>query len=790
MTAPRRPRRSLVFERWPRFALRHPWWVLAGVVVVLAGCAALWASTPHKYDDSFSVSGTESQALVDLLKQRFTQTAGDTAIVAVRAPAGLEEPETRGRVQSLVAGLSALPDVVAVSSPYQQPGDISPDGTIARITVQYSKQAFGLDHQSVRALMDLRKQTSSSEFQVEVGGAVASVDERQMATRSEIIGVVAAIVILLIAFGSVVAMGLPIITAVLALVSGLLLIGAATSLVKMPSFTPQFGAMIGLGAGIDYALLIVTRFRQGLARRLSVEDAIVKAAATAGRSVAFAGTTVVIALLSLWTIGLPPVAYSASAASLVVAISVLLALVTLPALLSLAGARIDRWRIPLLAGGAEESESGLGYRWSRAVQRLPILWLVLSLGILLLLAVPLLDMRLGVADAGNNPTTLTSRRSYDLLSTGFGPGFNGPILVGVRLDASGAVEQVEQLPAKIGETQGVAAVSPARFNEARTAALITVIPSTAPQSEETERLVHTLRRSVHAQVNGAGAQAYVGGPTAMFIDIGDRIQTRMPIFFATVIGLSFVLLMVVFRSILIPLKAAVMNLLSISAAYGVIVAVFQWGWLGELLGIQRQGPIESFMPMFLFAVLFGLSMDYEVFLISRIREEYRRTGNNAEAVARGLSATTRVITAAAAIMVAVFLSFALGHSRLMKEFGLGLAVAIFLDATLVRLVLVPSTMQLLGDANWWFPRWLDRILPRISLDLDEQEGAPEPLPGERVVEPAGAAIPRAVPSPAVEPPPPGLRWGRRSWLALAGVVLFALAFALSLWGRLRLAQKA
>jgi len=727
------PKRSFLFDRWPRFASRHPWYVIAGALVTVAGIAALYAMAGGRYVEGLNIPGAESQRLIDLLEERFPQTAGDPAFVVVHAPAGMDDPQVYSRVESLQTNLSELPDVVGALSPYGQPGAISPDGSIALIAVQYSKQSHELAQSSIDALLDLRKGYSESQFEVEVGGPVGGEAEHELSGSSELIGLTAAVVILLIAFGSVVAMGLPIVTALLALASGLLLVGVGASFVDMPGFTPQVGAMIGLGAGIDYALLIVTRYREGLARGLAVEDAIAKAAATAGRSVLFAGSTVVIALLGLWAVGIPFMSYLATAAALVVALSVAVAVIVLPAILKLAGRRIDRWRIPLLAASPHESETGFGYRLSRIIQRAPLPGLAVSLAILLLLAAPVLRLDLGVSDDGNRPESFTSRRAYDLLAQSFGPGFNGPILVGVRIDDPDAVGAVERLPSSLGQVEGVAGVSPVEFNEARTAATINVIPETAPQSQETEDLVHRLRRLVRQEAKVTGTEALVGGPTAVFIDLGDKIAASMPLFFVAVIGLSFVLLMAVFRSVLVPLKAAIMNLLSIGAAYGVLVAIFQWGWFAGVFGVEKTGPIETFVPIMLFALLFGLSMDYEVFLISRIREEYLKTRNNTEAVARGLSVTTRVISAAAAIMVAVFLSFTLMPARELKEFGVGAATAVFVDATLVRLILVPSLMQLLGDANWWFPRWLDRLVPKIGIDFGAEAA------GERVEE----AVPTA-----------------------------------------------
>lgn len=710
----------MLFDRWPRFASRHPWHVLAVALAVLVSFGALFALFGGRYGEGFNLPGTESQRLVDLLAERFPETAGGSATVVVHSPDGIGLQQ--GRVDELVSALQLLPDVFGVSPPSAQASAVSGDGTIARINVGYAKQAFDLDRSSVDALLDLVEEHSIPGFQVEVGGQVVRASEQEPPGSAELIGLAAAVIILLFAFGSLFAAGVPILTALLALASGFFVIGTGASIFDMAAFTPQFAAMIGIGVGIDYSLLIVTRYREGLERGLDVDDAIVKAASTAGRSVAFAGSAVVIALFGLWVVGIPFVGFLGTAASIVVALSVLVAIFVLPAILKLAGRNIDRWRVPLLAGSAHESETGIGYRLARVVQRAPWLFLVVSLGVLLTLAAPVLDLRLGSSDAGSNPESLTSRRAYDLLAEGFGVGFNGPILVGIAIDGPGGANAVEKLPSVIEQQSGVASVSPPRFNGDSTAATITVIPDSSPQDEDTKQLIERLRQIVPGELEGTDASALVGGPTAVFIDIAARIESRMIFFFIGVIGLSFLLLMAVFRSVLIPLKAAVMNILSIGAAYGILVAVFQWGWFGGLLGVSNTGPIESFLPMMLFAVLFGLSMDYEVFLISRIQEEYLRTGDNTEAVARGLSATTRVITAAAAIMVAVFLAFVAGDQRIVKEFGVGLASAIFIDATLVRLILVPSFMQLAGDANWWFPRWLDRIVPRIGIHSSPVNG--------------------------------------------------------------------
>jgi RND superfamily putative drug exporter len=438
----------------------------------------------------------------------------------------------------------------------------------------------------------------------------------------------------------------------------------------------------------------------------------------------FAGTVVAIALLGLFAIGIPFVAALGLAAAVFVVVSVLVALTFLPALLSYVGHRIDRWHIPGLHASVHAGEQTMWYRWSQQIQRRPWPYMLGSAALLIILALPFFNLRLGFSDDGNLPTSLHSRRAYDLMAEGFGPGFNGPFILAIEREGGLDQALLQSLSDTLSQTPGVAAVAPFQTNQDGSAAVITVIPTTAPQDEKTPKLVNHLRDDVIPQaIDSTGTHVYVGGPTAAFIDIDSKIASRMPLFFAIVIGLSVLLLAAVFRSVVVPVKAAVMNLLSIGATYGVLVAVFQWGWAKDVFGIAKTGPIDSFLPMMLFAILFGLSMDYEVFLLSRIREEYIRTRNSGEAVAHGLSVTARVIAAAAAIMVAVFFSFVLGDDRVVKEFGVGLATAVFIDATIVRLILVPATMELLGDWNWWFPSWLDRLVPRLNI-----EGASAPAP--------------------------------------------------------------
>jgi RND superfamily putative drug exporter len=484
---------------------------------------------------------------------------------------------------------------------------------------------------------------------------------------------------------------------------------------SFPDFTAQFTAMIGIGVGIDYSLLVVTRFREGLHTGRSVEDSVALAVTTAGRSVIFAGVVVVIAFFGLFAMGLPFLALAGVGAAIVVATAVIVALTLMPALLSVVGARVDRWRVPLLHSSEGIDPKSRWYRLAVAIQRHPVPWAVGATALLLVAALPVLSLRMGFTDYGNNPEHYHTRQAYDLLAQGFGPGFNGPLFV--VFESQGATaEQVQGVVDAIAADGNVAAIAPPQPNPANDTTLITLFAKTKPQDEATVDLVHRLRKDIlPGATAGTSIDPLVTGSNAANVDAGDRISERMPILLGAVIGLSFILLMAVFRSVLVAVKAAVMNLLSIGASLGVVIAVFQWGWGASLLGVS-EGPIETFIPMMAFAILFGLSMDYEVFLISRIREEYVRHGDNGLAVAHGLAATARVITAAAAIMIAVFLAFVLGEDRVVKELGLGLATAIFVDATIVRLILVPATMELLGDANWWLPRWLDRLLPHLNVE--------------------------------------------------------------------------
>jgi RND superfamily putative drug exporter len=725
-----------VLTRIARFCYERRRLVLTLWVVVLIGFIAAGRAFGADSVDNFSLPGAGSQRAFDLLSERFPQEAGDTATVVVEASGGVDAPAARQGLDDLLARIEKIDHVVGTDSPFA-PGaerQISQDGTIAYATVHFDERASEVPLSVAKDVVNTVDDAKASGAQFEVTGAVVAAAVQEPPGASEGIGIIAAIIILLIAFGSLLAMGLPIVTALFGIGIGISIVELLGHLLDVPSFAPQVATMIGIGVGIDYALFIVTRYRSALHDGASPREATHVALSTAGRAVMFAGSVVVVALLGLFIMNFAIVRGVSLAASATVLVTMLAAITLLPAFLGFSGRNIDKWKLKWFHRHETGSRDTVAYRWSRQVQRRPWPMAIVGAIVLIVLAMPLFAMRLGSSDQGNDPTSLTTRRGYDLLAKGFGPGFNGPLLVVTDLRGANDPNVLTRLSDALQRDPTVQAVAPPRFNEARDTAVMVVVPKTAPQDKRTDQLVHRVRDDVVPAVTGTSdVQVYVGGITAAFTDFADRIGQRLPLFVGVVILLSFLLLMVVFRSVLVALKAAIMNLLSIGAAYGVIVAVFQWGWLGGLFGVDHGGPIEAWVPMMMFAVLFGLSMDYEVFLLSRIREEYTRTHNNAEAVADGLAMTARVITAAAAIMIAVFGSFVLGDQRVLKLLGLGLSVAVLLDATIVRMVLVPATMELLGDANWWLPRWLERHLPDLHVEGD----ATRPAPAERELAPVG-----------------------------------------------------
>jgi putative drug exporter of the RND superfamily len=728
---------SHALYRLGRFAARRPWVVIATWLIVAVVVVGASAGFGRKLEDAFTAPGLDSTAALDLLSAAQSDSAGLTAqVVVTPLDAGatfFDSAEAQAALAKVEAAAGALPKVLGVSDAAGAlaagresavaSGSVSPDGRVALIRVQYPL----VDQLSAADLDNLKRMAADvrqdSPLQIELSGDLFFSFEQPGANAGELIGVIAAVVILLLAFGSLIAMGLPIGLALFGLALGISSMSLITYLIEIPSWAPQIASMVGLGVGIDYALFIVTRHRELLARGLTVEESVGRATATAGQAVIFAGGTVVIAILGLGLAGVPFMTSAGVAVSVTVLLMVVASVTLLPAFLGLAGHRINRFAIRRHRPSDVAVTGGAWQRWGRHVSKNAWAYAVGVTVALLALTAPVLSLRLGFPDEGSLPESRTQRRAYDLVADGFGPGVNGPLVIAVDISKDPSV--VEPLRKAVQADRGVAAVAPAQVNTDAGVATLVAFANTAPQDDATLDTVQRLRAEVFPQVlRGSPASAHIGGQTATFGDIGNRVNDRLPLFIAAVILLSVLLLMVVFRSIVVPIKAALMNLLSIGAAYGVLVMVFQWGWGKSIIGLETTVPVLAFIPMFMFAVLFGLSMDYEVFLLSRVREQYLLTGDNDTSVIHGIASTARVITSAALIMISVFLGFVLGDDPVTKMFGLGLATAIFVDATIVRMVLVPATMKLMGNANWWLPGWLDRLLPAI--DIDGEAGLPAP----------------------------------------------------------------
>jgi len=717
-------------RRFATWTTGHRKTVIIGWIVALIGVGMISGAVGSDFSEEFKLPSSDSTEAFELLEDRFPQQSGVTAEIVYKAPAGADSPAVRKKMEGVFAEAEKLPHVSGVASPYATggAGAISKDGEIAYATVQYDVSTDKLEKSDIKKLISIGEAANGEDLKVAVGGSpVEEVrGEEEGGDSSFAIGLLAAVIILLLTFGSAVAMGLPLITALFALGVGISVITIGTHVFDTANFAPQLAAMIGLGVGIDYALFILTRFRNGLDEGLESRDAAIAAVDTAGRAVLFAGITVIISLMGMLLLGISFLYGVAMAAAIAVLFTMIAALTLLPALLTIAGKRVDRLRIPGL-GKREPStaEDTRWFRWSREIQKRPVLSAVLSGGLLLLLCVPTLSLRLGSNDAGTDPAGSSTREAYDLLAEGFGPGFNGPFAMVAALPGKGEDEALVTLRNQMKNEEGVAKVTAITLNPAEDTGVFQLYPTTSPQSADTTKLLDHIRGDVLPPIEQkTGAQMHVGGITAIFEDFGDAISEKLPLFIGVVVLLSALLLMIVFRSILVPLKAMVMNLLSIGAAFGLIVAVFQWGWGASIIGVDGTGPIISFFPVFLFSIVFGLSMDYEVFLMSRIHEEWENSHDATEAVTRGLALTGRVITAAAAIMVTVFASFMLGEDRIIKLFGLGLASAVLIDAVIIRSVLVPAIMQLFGKSAWWIPDWLDRILPRLHVEPAEGDPAP------------------------------------------------------------------
>jgi RND superfamily putative drug exporter len=742
-----------------RFSVRHRRIMVFGIwipLLVIGG--VLSGKMGSNFSTEFELPQSEANDVQKLLEANSPNKAGLSGEIVFSSPNGVNSDDVVAALTPFFDNVESLPGVT-VTSPFSETsqGQINQAGTTGfaslDVSIRSQSEAIALSTQ----IQDMGKAVNITDLKMEYGGNIFAGFELP---ASELYGLLAAMVILVLAFGSVLAMGLPIGTALIGLGVGSSLAIILSHVVPMPDFTTSLVAMIGLGVGIDYALFIVTRYREGLAEGLSVEEAVVDAVDTSGRAVIFAGITVIISLLGLFVMGLAFARGLAIGAVVGVLVMMIASITLLPSLLAMVKHRIGvttwsalislvvfiigaliavitetpvialigviavlvvtaisfaikplRGHIPHRTPKAKELT--FWYRWSRFIQRRPWTAALSATAILLVLAAPLASIRLGFGDNGNAPESTTVRRAYDMLAEGFGPGFNGPLFITVQGDAAKSPEALQSFVATLNGTEGIAFAQGIPASQDGSLSLVMAYPTTSPQDAQTEALIRNLRTNVIPQT---GVEAKVGGFTAAGVDFAESIGGRMPYLFLGVLSLSFLLLMAVFRSLLVPLKAVIMNLLSIGAAYGVLVAVFQWGWGMSLIGVGKAGPIESWAPMMLFAIVFGLSMDYEVFLLSRVKEEYDRTGDNASAVADGLTATARVITAAALIMVCVFSAFVLGYDRQLKLFGLGLALAVFIDATLVRMVLVPATMELLGNRNWWIPAWINRVLPKIDVE--------------------------------------------------------------------------
>jgi len=731
-------------RRLARFCFTHRRLVLLGWVVALIGLTAIHSAAGSAYSDNFRLSGTQSFDAVNLLQRNAPRASGDTEQVVIATGHGrVTDPAVRSQVDSMFARLAREPHVTEVSSPYGQRGasQIAPSGQVAFANVTFDVQDNKIKAGAAKNFVNAARSGSGNGVEIEVEGQVAQAASQQGAGGLPF-GFLAAALVLFLVFGSLLAAALPLLSAAFALGTAVAVIGLLSHMIQMASFSNELSLLIGLGVGVDYALFIVTRHRQGLLRGLSGADAVVEAIDTSGRAVLFAGLIVCIAMLGMFALGVSFLYGVAVAASIAVVLTVVAAETLLPALLGFFGMRVlrRRDRRALAEGKLRTSDESEGWaRWAALMQRRPAVFAAVATGVLVLLAIPFLSMRLGSADSGSDPSGATTRKAYDLLAKGFGRGYNGPLQLVTQVSGPAQEAAFTRVERAVASTRGVVGSTRPTFIPSRApglpgVALADIYPKGSPQDASTSDLLHTVRdQVVPAAERGTGLRVLVGGQTAIFDDFATVLSRKLPLFLAVVIGVSFLLLLTVFRSIVIPIVAAGMNLLSAAAAFGVVTAVFQDGIGSSLLGIDKTGPIEAFVPVFMFAILFGLSMDYEVFLVTRIYEEWHRRRNNREAVAHGLAATGRTITAAAAIMVLVFGAFILGGQRIIDLFGVGLSSAVLLDALIVRSALVPALMLIIGDANWWLPAWLDRLLPHLRVEGATARGTVQPAPAERAV---------------------------------------------------------
>ncbi|MDI3403476.1 MMPL family transporter [Streptomyces cavernicola] len=721
-----------------RFSFRRRHFVVLIWVALLALAGVGAANSSGSGSTSFSIPGTEAQRAFDLIEERSpgAKADGATARVVFKAPAGekMTDPANKTAVEQVVRELQGGDEVASVVDPYRAKA-VSRDGSTAYVQVSYDVSGMNLEESSRDELKAAGQDARDAGLTVEIGGDALQAIPETGAT--EIIGVGVAAVVLVITFGSLVAAGLPLLTALIGVGIGVSTITALATALDLSSTTSTLAMMIGLAVGIDYALFVVSRYRAELAEGREREEAAGRAVGTAGSAVVFAGLTVVIALVGLAVVNIPMLTKMGIAAAGTVAIAVLIALTMIPALLGYAGNRVvGRKARKADAGQPVAAKDNMGTRWARFVLRKPLVVLLVGVVGLGVVALPASKLELGLPDDGSQPTSTTQRKAYDLVSEGFGPGFNGPLMVVVdAADADDPKAAAGQVARTVAKLDGVAAVTPAQFNKAGDTAMLTVVPKSKPSSAETEALVHDIRDAGAEITADTGAKTMVTGTTAMNIDVSEKLNEALLPYLALVVGLAFLLLMVVFRSVLVPLKAALGFLLSVVAALGAVVAVFQWGWLGSLFGVEQTGPIMSMMPIFMVGVVFGLAMDYEVFLVTRMREAYVHGERPGEAVVTGFRHGARVVSAAAVIMIAVFAGFIGSSEQMVKMIGFGLAIAVFFDAFVVRMAIVPAVLALLSHRAWWLPKWLDRLLPDVDVEgerLRERLGeTPERAAGER-----------------------------------------------------------
>ncbi|MFG2652235.1 MMPL family transporter [Streptomyces sp. NPDC048436] len=704
-------------------------------LVALFGSATVGATAGGAYSNAFDVPGTESARAMERMEKAFPDQAGDTDRVVWEVEKGtVRDAAVRARVSGMLDDISKMPEVGSVMSPYteQAAGGISKDGKVAYADVTFTKQAFDLDKDKTKDVVDRAEKARTDGLRVELGGQAIEYAQQPAEGFAELIGVLAAGVVLLIAFRSFIAMLLPILNALFGVATGGSLLGLLAHGMSLPDSAPVIGSLVGLGVGIDYALFVVSRHRKNLKAGMGVDESVERALNTSGRAVLFAGGTVCIALLAIFTLGMRFLNGIAVATVITVLFTMLSSVTLLPALLALFKMKVlsRSERRALAAAGpvSAEDPAALSVRWSVFVGRRPRVVAVVAVVVMAVLALPTFSLRLGASDQGNQPESQTTRKAYDMLADGFGPGFNGPLqLVADVPGGERDVRALDGLVEDVRDTKGVVNVAEVPVPEASTTRVYQVVPSYAPQDEATDDLIDELRdTTVPAAERDSSLQVHIGGNTAVQKDFASEITERLPLFITVIALLGAVLLMIAFRSIVVPLMAAVMNLLAAGAAFGIIVAIFQWGWGLDALGLGKEGPITSYIPAFMLPLLFGLSMDYQVFLVSRMHEEWVRTKDNGRAIRVGLSDTSRVINCAALIMVCVFASFVLSGDQAAVMTGVALAGAVAVDAFVLRMLLVPALMHVMGKANWWLPGWLDKTLPRVALEA----------PAE--VEPSGA----------------------------------------------------